>query len=205
MQVKDNTQGSASTLTVRLFHNCCLFCESHDHITENCPAQLTLDEKKAKLKQQGCCFRCARRFHRAKECRSARRLSCKSCNERHITSLCDPAWKRRSPERLTASSSLTESKTSDRMVLLQTAHVSITGTSHKHLVRLLFDGGSQRSFITERLSRKLRSNVLAEEEMTMSVLEIRPFNGGDTKEYNSPSTASTTVANLKSRHLKYLR
>lgn len=50
-QVKDHFQGSASMLTVRSSRNACVFCDSNDHITEDCAAQLTLDEKKAKLQQ----------------------------------------------------------------------------------------------------------------------------------------------------------
>lgn len=58
-EVKDNIQGSSSMLTVNicLFGTLCdffvtidvFFCDTNDLITDDCPADLPLEEKKAKL------------------------------------------------------------------------------------------------------------------------------------------------------------
>ncbi|KAH7944871.1 hypothetical protein HPB49_001388 [Dermacentor silvarum] len=48
-----------------------------------------------------------------------------------------------------------------------TAQVWALGTGSKCFVRMLIDGGSQRSFITEELSRKLKATVLAKEQLTI--------------------------------------
>ncbi|XP_077553403.1 uncharacterized protein LOC144168258 [Haemaphysalis longicornis] len=57
-------------------------------------------------------------------------------------------------------------------VLLQTARVWVDGRDRKRLARCLLDGGSQRSFVTEGLSRELKLEVVGEEEVT-----IYPFGG----------------------------
>lgn len=57
-------------------------------------------------------------------------------------------------------------------MLLQTARVWVDGRDRKRLARCLLDGGSQRSFVTEGLSRELKLEVVGEEEVT-----IYPFGG----------------------------
>ncbi|XP_040071513.1 uncharacterized protein LOC120844020 [Ixodes scapularis] len=52
-------------------------------------------------------------------------------------------------------------------VMLQTAQVWIDGRDRERLARCLFDGGSQRSFVTEQLSRELKLEVIGEEEVTI--------------------------------------
>lgn len=69
--------------------------------------------------------------------------------QNHITSMCDPKWTHKNNEmQTTVSSSSTDSLKS---TVLQTTQVWALGSGGKRLVRMLIDGGSQRSFITEEL------------------------------------------------------
>ncbi|XP_070380720.1 uncharacterized protein [Dermacentor albipictus] len=148
----------------------CAFCAAKDHATHNCQAKISLDEKKKRLTAAGRCFRCCIKGHTSRECRN-KRIKCKQCGRRHLTQMCDPTWK--PPEnKATELHSWTKKKSEKvRTVLLQTAQVWAEAR-RRALTRLLFDGGSQRSFVTKRLSGELQLEVVGEEDIT-----IYPFGG----------------------------
>ncbi|XP_064479018.1 uncharacterized protein LOC135392227 [Ornithodoros turicata] len=158
----------------------CLFCESRKHGTEDCDADLGLTKKKEILKLEGRCYRCTRPYHQSKACK--RKIRCQRCSGRHASSVCDPGYQPREPrkdsgetEDSVKSSSAPVSLHSaagskeHTTVLLQTAAACVAGRRATSLARIIFDGGSQRSFITKRMSRKLGCKFLAEEELTVEV------------------------------------
>ncbi|KAL1472155.1 hypothetical protein MTO96_039502 [Rhipicephalus appendiculatus] len=148
----------------------CAFCDAKNHTTHECQAQMSLDEKKRRLTAAGRCFRCGIKGHMSKQCRN-KRLSCKHCGRRHLSQMCDPSW--RQPENTAAElhSSAEQKSRNVPTVLLQTAQVWAEGRG-RALTRLLFDGGSQRSFVTKKLSHELQLEVIGEEDIT-----IYPFGG----------------------------
>lgn len=81
-----------------------------------------------------------------------------------------PGRKVRTPQQSYSSTGRKSDKTP--AVLLQTARVSAEGKQQRALTRILFDGGSQRTFVMEELSRKLQLEVVGEEDIT-----IYPFGG----------------------------
>lgn len=167
-------KGSAASLTIgsKPSNERCALCSSSSHDTSQCNAKIPLEEKKKKLRTEGRCYRCAKRGHIARECRN-RSLRCSKCSRRHITPLCDP--RAPFPDGETATevhSTASLSSSSKDTVLLQTAQVWVDGPYRKRLARCLLDGGSQRSFVTEHISRELKLEVIGEEEVT-----IYPFGG----------------------------
>ncbi|KAH7971168.1 hypothetical protein HPB49_019841 [Dermacentor silvarum] len=86
-------------------------------------------------------------------------------------SMCDPTWKL--PENKATELHSSRENKSEKLpsLLLQTAQVWAEGR-RRALTRLLFDGGSQRSFATKSLSRELQLEVVGEEDITMY-----PFGG----------------------------
>ena len=63
----------------------CCFCQQ-PHPSAKCTTVAQVEARKQILKGSGRCFRCLRRGHIARECRSA--TKCSNCNGRHHTSIC---------------------------------------------------------------------------------------------------------------------
>ncbi|XP_040066343.1 uncharacterized protein LOC120839989 [Ixodes scapularis] len=144
----------------------CFFCRSTKHATEVCTGDLTLEVKKKRLAEENRCFRCTIGEHRARECR--RKVTCASCSGRHATSMCDPNWKpnvKKSDRGAPATSVQNAISDSadvplDSEVLLQTFRAWAEEGNQRLYVQAIIDGGSQRTFIREGLSRKLGLKVL---------------------------------------------
>lgn len=167
-------KGSAAALQVGAQYPSekCAFCASKSHETPKCDAALSIEEKKKRLRREGRCYRCAKRGHTSQQCRNWS-LRCAKCGRRHITPLCDPPAPPAIDKRDTEQQSAVSLHSGVRnAVLLQTARVWVDGRDRKRLARCLLDGGSQRSFVTEGLSRELKLEVVGEEEVT-----IYPFGG----------------------------
>lgn len=159
-------KGSAASLAVGAKPSndgCPLYsCELHE--APQCNSAIPIEEKKRRLRSEGRCYRCAKRGHTSKECRN-RFLRCDKCGRRHITPLCGT-----SPPSHQGATGATDlysvaslNAINKNAVMLQTAQVWVDGRDWKRLARCLFDGGSQRSFVTEQLSRELRLEVIGEE------------------------------------------
>ncbi|KAH7981610.1 hypothetical protein HPB52_000214 [Rhipicephalus sanguineus] len=77
---------TGSNLPVRL---ACPLCQSKDHMIAFCNANLSAEEKRARLQYANCCFRCGTRNHIARLCRKSINLRCGTCHRRHLTILCE--------------------------------------------------------------------------------------------------------------------
>ena len=143
----------------------CTFCEQA-HSAHSCPNVTDVESRKQTLRKVGKCFNCLRRGHLVRDCRA--NIRCQVCRGKHHTSICE----RRShiPVMDNAVTSTTERPsvthtastamcTSTRtQALLQTATCVVTNPEmpeHRKEVRLILDGGSQRSYITHQLRRAL--------------------------------------------------
>lgn len=146
----------------------CLFCRSEKHSAEVCDKkEISLSLKKEMLTKAGRCFRCLKQGHLAKDCRS--RLKCGKCARRHATSVCASEEIRSDKEKVLSASVNLISKQPSSVVMLQTLTATISGTKTSGRYRVLFDGGSQRSFITAKASQRLGCEVIEEETLTVGV------------------------------------
>lgn len=147
----------------------CRFC-NEQHWSDECQRYPNLEARKQKIK--GCCNICLKPNHRTNECVLTR--TCHYCGRAnaHHRSLCP---KRFSSIQLVPAhladelleQEVTETKQQDveetalissgEMVLMQTAksHTKNPCTGIQESVRILFDSGSQRTYITENLAKKL--------------------------------------------------
>ncbi|XP_064470062.1 uncharacterized protein LOC135384806 [Ornithodoros turicata] len=160
---------TGAALTVAAETTKCIFCESNEHTLENCDAPISIQEKKEKLKSQMRCFRCGRQYHRSRDCRNASRLRCLKCGRRHLTVMCDPINQPTSVESsaLATSASLSTASSAGVTILLQTLRAWAESETERQLVRVLLDGGSQRSFIKQSLSKKLNCQPVGEEQISL--------------------------------------
>ena len=112
---------------------------------------MNIDERKKLLLKFGRCFMCIDRGHRAPDCQIT--VKCKSCKGFHNTCLCDaklqqPRVGDGAQPTITSNPNSMLVGTESR-IALQTAQASIKGRVQGR-VRVLFDSGSHKSFITAK-------------------------------------------------------
>ena len=147
----------------------CVYCHEA-HYSASCTKVCTPSERKAVLIRSGRCFNCLRANHKLRECESSK--TCRHCNRKHHQSICDrvgasagstdqtdePAANKEPNNVNTSTSTNTTNVSKNRpAILLQTAHAraSASTSGPSVPVRILFDNGSELSYITERLQRQL--------------------------------------------------
>lgn len=151
----------------------CFFCNSEDHAFTGCDRPFTLEQKKDLLKRSGRCFKCCKKFHRAKDCRNAKFLRCQKCQGRHYAFLCDsedtdPSANNTKKALITKGVQVTSTVTpAADTILLQTAKVWARGSTQPRLIRCLLDGGSQRTFVTEDVVKSLHCKVVGKESLNL--------------------------------------
>ncbi|XP_037518223.1 uncharacterized protein LOC119395000 [Rhipicephalus sanguineus] len=90
-------RSSSPGATSRPAQTICPLCDISGHLTQDCRAALSAEEKHQRLSSNSCCFRCGKQGHIARSCRTAAWLKCDRCSGRHISALCD-IWGRRGSE-----------------------------------------------------------------------------------------------------------
>ena len=177
----------------------CCYCQQL-HSAVDCHVVTDIEERRRILKTSGQCFNCLWKGHIAKKCRSSNR--CQTCNRKHHLSICDQQSTTTTETKVNLSASESTnvsmstldpeappyglnpmmnalSSTSTKSVLLQTARALVYNPevpdSHMEL-RVLPDGGSQQSYMTERARRVLR--VEPEGEQQLSIAAFGSERGG---------------------------
>ena len=187
----------------------CRYCRK-THWSDECKQYATVDERKKKLK--GCCFRCLGEGHNTKDCRSHR--TCVYCNayDNHHRSLCLKKFKSgvtKIETQMNAGEDTMEDITNSNYeenamvshgetVYMQTAKSDVENPQTMDTVntRLLLDCGSQRTYITESLVKRLKLKTDGEEE-------LRVFTFG--KDEAKVIKTKTTKINLKLKNGSSLR
>ncbi|XP_065918882.1 uncharacterized protein [Dysidea avara] len=169
---------SAATLASQFRHGNslgpkCAFCKE-GHYSASCSKVQDVHVRKDTLRREGRCFVCLSVGHKVSQCTSSRR--CRHCNRRHHQAICDTQPNQHSQDsqspqpmvppigntvdepiqtsqNVATTSNATRSKVD---VLLQTAKAWAHGDNGQRIpVRVMLDGGSQRSYITNDLKTKL--------------------------------------------------
>ena len=148
----------------------CVFCQQ-PHSPNECTKVTDLEKRYAIIKQKRLCFNCFG-SHKVTECRS--RYTCRKCNKKHHTSICDKEKKREqtttsrpqsdtgvltidvendndSNIMYTSSSSL-QQRTD---ILLKTAITPVWAGQRSLTANILLDEGSHKSFISEEFAKEL--------------------------------------------------
>ena len=166
----------------------CPFCLDDTHQAEECTKVKDDQERKDIAKKFSKCFICLNSGHKAVNCRL--KANCRICNGKHHVSRCNSNGSCKSsalPAAPKATSSVATnatldpnaasrvgSTTSGSKVALQTA-LAFIDDKRERKVRVLFDSGSQKSFVTSEAVCMLGLNVVRKEN-----LGIRAFGGNET-------------------------
>ena len=223
--------GLATTLLARNTNNKhrCAYClKEHEEI--ECQGITNIKERKNLIMKYGRCFICLQKGHRSFECRSS--VFCKDCGGKHHNSICDKETSAEvsvgqgstlrptaPPFRTVNVSSCVESFGNGGRVALQTAQALVDGKVNAR-VRVLFDSGSHRTFVTSRVARELdlkpirkeRSGIMTfgaseanvEERDIVEITLTPTFNGGKTVRIEACVVDHISdIANIHIERVKY--
>lgn len=163
----------------------CIFCGKTGHQSQSCFGlkKMSPGEKIHKIKEAQACYKCLKKGHRAKECRSS--VKCGSCGQQHYKLLCPVSKEEKAVQEITAgiSSTLATVSRREKIVLRGTMHVKIMGPDNKpREVRALIDSGSDVSYIKGKVAESLKLKPIGKK-----LFHTEVFGGGveikERKEY----------------------
>ena len=160
------------------FH--CIFC-SRDHKAQDCLIVQDVSIRKNIIRNEQRCFICLRKGHQSKNCPSSSKIRCFTCKGRHHVAICSTPKQSNDQPEVPSSNNISQSDISveNSSVLLQTAKINVSNTMNTKSanLRVLFDLGSQRSYITPKAAQLL--NLQSEQQHNMN---IKVFGGGNSKQ-----------------------
>ena len=155
----------------------CVYCKG-SHASANCNTVKEYKERLDIIKRDKLCYNCLG-HHKVSECSS--KYCCRKCARKHHTSVCnaagDPGESKDASQgsntknNTTTLSTLTPSScepSKSRVCLLKTAIATITTADSEAEANILFDEGSQRSFLTQELSDVLSLQSHTSENICLS-------------------------------------
>ena len=161
----------------------CCYCQQ-SHPSSSCTTVTKSSDRKQILKSKGRCFSCLHMGHISRECRSSSR--CHKCQKRHHTSICDSNF---SQNQQVNSPYSTGSGQKSKIPASQPtqptsalfpqptscvspnacAVIHLPGGSHSCLrIRLILDGGSQRSYLSERARNVLKLQSTGSQSLSIA-------------------------------------
>lgn len=176
------------------FHIRCVYCEE-PHYSASCAKVVGSEARKVILRDTKRCFNCLRKGHCVKVCQTTK--ACRYCGGKHHQSICSknqPVTKEdkgKSPEGAGPQckpdgetendfcGTATLTRLAKGSVLLQTARAIATNGSKSIPVRILFDTGSQRSYVTNAVTKQLKLNPVKRE-----TLHLNTFGNSKSKRQN---------------------
>lgn len=194
----------------------CTYCEGN-HRPDKCHQISRTQERRQFLQRQRRCFNCLGPNHTKAQCYSKGR--CMKCKKKHHTSICDDAVgensEEESPQQSTKNDetggSQTTTKKADNSkthmgathadrnsILMQTAIVKASkdGTN-QYQARILFDTGSQRTFISEHLKQKLRLEPIRQELLDVTTFGTLKSNRETTnRKYRQDNNSACVASHL---------
>lgn len=220
----NNQLKSASALHSNVKEKRCAFClGKHEEIA--CGTVKNKEERKNIVRKFGRCYVCLKKGHRSFECRSG--LVCTVCNEKHHISLCDkdkiaPANKEVLPSAPVApistnANSCVESVECGGRVALQTAQAFVQGKRNVR-VRVLFDSGSHKSFVTSNVVSNANISPFKQESLSICrfgdkeaivssndvvMLNLMPAGGGQGVSINAYVVDS--ISEVRNEHLEIVK
>ena len=154
----------------------CYFCHG-EHVSIDCTEVTDPQTRQEILKRTGRCYKCLRTGHPAKNCNKR----CQKWSGSHHQAICfkgkEPPTAPPAKAETKSESTLAAKSTGDVKVMLQTAKAVMFGEDKSKgvMVNVLLDGGSQRSYVTEELVKKLSLDVNRIENLTSNTFGTDKF------------------------------
>ena len=168
-----------------------MFCKCEDHYSDQCRTITHIDKRREILKKGNICFKCLKPGHIKKNCRNKiKYFRCKAEGNHH-TALCYPKNYSQHTSPTTTNSDQNNSSItppaneqtatclvkSDTTIVLQTVSACVVNKRKDQfcVVNVLFDTGSQQTFISDRLVKELKLAPLRnteESNLKLSEYEI---------------------------------
>ena len=149
----------------------CVFCKGN-HSPLNCDVVKEHQKRVDTIKREKLCFNCFG-HHKISVCTSKYR--CRKCNRKHHTSICNnqpdgEGEKKNSgnDDNTTTLTTITPSAPHDNVCLLKTAIATVVHKGVQTRANILFDEGSQRSFLSQRLANNLAIRPYQKETIHLS-------------------------------------
>jgi len=150
----------------------CVYCQGNHH-SASCDKVEAIEERRDILIKAGRCFNCLKSNHKSKDCNNPH--SCRNCQT--TPSIHHNTTKESQEPNPTVNTAANSMKDRDH-ILLQTAQaVDLNDANNKSTtVRVLFDSGSQRTYITESLRTKLNLKSISRERLHLNTFGNASFN-----------------------------
>lgn len=167
-------QPSASALFVKDKHvqlpQVCAFCKG-EHYSAECDNVKDVSCRMKILREENRCFLCLKSGHRMSNCRRSR--SCRVCSKKHHHAICNQDTQKnfvKANNDDISTNTTTNVANSKLCVVLQTAKAVVNSPRERQCVqaRILFDSGSQRSYVTEGLRKKLKAPTVRSETLNLN-------------------------------------
>ncbi|UYV82752.1 hypothetical protein LAZ67_22000735 [Cordylochernes scorpioides] len=182
-EIQRRTTPTAAHLLNQGDDESCVFCDMTGHRSRNCSRakRMTLEQRKQRAAGAKVCFRCLGRRHVARKCRSE--CKCFTCKGRHVELMCS---RRRvevhekktevKEDNLESPSTSMANQTCSSEVLLMIVSARVASPRGQRIVRILFDSGSQRSYIRRALIGQLNLERIGQGQIQKAL-----FGGGMTR------------------------
>ena len=171
------------------------------HWSDECTKYTIAKTRKQRIK--GSCYICLKQGHIANDC--PKRISCFHCGKwsHHHRSLCTqkfgtvPREQANLAEEQSSQDEVLNIEnnriSSGEMVLVQIARADINNPDNgfKQNTRMLLDSGSQRTYITESLARKMNLEIAKREEITLVT-----FGSETSRKTQTPTTKLNSTQNI---------
>ena len=188
-RIPHNSTGSS--LVANSYRIRCVYCNG-EHYSAACSTVTSVKDRKDILLKAGCCFNCLKSKHKSRDCDSQR--TCRHCHRRHHQSICERATPTQptvdnaestQPDNVTnvtnsvsisSTTSLSKATSGRGVVLLQTAQAIAIGETKRVPIRILFDSGSQLSYVTKSLQERLGLRPIRRERLRINTFGSSSFN-----------------------------
>ena len=139
------------------------------HAHEDCEKIKGSKERRTLIRKFGRYFKSLEKGHRARDCHLV--IICKNCTGAHHSALCESKANENKAGAQIENGASTHTNMlvgSSSRIVLQTAQAKINGSRNGNRVRVLFDSGSHKSFVTVEVARTHNLKVLKKEWLSIS-------------------------------------